>query len=317
MTLQMLALLLFACGDRDSETASPVSDTQNHTDTDTDTAPIDQDNDGHNADEDCDDSNDQIHPGASEQCNGIDDNCDDIIDASETDADGDGQLDCTTCADAGFWPETLAVTDDSSLNAAFRSWMPQEACADYQDERDFLFGTLDATNGQVEGIYTGAVYTHNPSNPDWDTVNTEHVWPRSDGAEWEPVECDLHHLFPADAYVNGLRGDRPFGIVDDADWQQGGSSKGTDASGADVFEPRDAKKGDIARAILYIAARYPSDVALDQQRSTAQISLFAQWSAADPPDEQERLRSQQIAARQGHANPFVVCPDLVTRISAQ
>jgi len=44
---------------------------------------------------DCNDGDASIHPGAAEVCNGIDDNCDGIVDESFPDEDGDG---VTTCA---------------------------------------------------------------------------------------------------------------------------------------------------------------------------------------------------------------------------
>ena len=50
---------------------------------------------------DCDDGESEVHPGAAEQCNGVDDDCDGL-DVSETDGDGDGVL---TCA-AALWVHT-------------------------------------------------------------------------------------------------------------------------------------------------------------------------------------------------------------------
>ncbi len=42
---------------------------------------------------DCDDTNGNVHPGAAEACNGIDDNCNGIVDEA-VDTDGDGTNDC-------------------------------------------------------------------------------------------------------------------------------------------------------------------------------------------------------------------------------
>jgi MYXO-CTERM domain-containing protein len=41
---------------------------------------VDADDDGFDADEDCDDTEPAVHPGATELCNGVDDDCDDEID---------------------------------------------------------------------------------------------------------------------------------------------------------------------------------------------------------------------------------------------
>ena len=65
----------------------------------------DVDQDGYGADVDCDDANPAIHPGAVEECNGLDDDCNGVLDdgpgfpqyAFYPDADGDGYAGIDTC----------------------------------------------------------------------------------------------------------------------------------------------------------------------------------------------------------------------------
>src|SRR5207253_1157287 len=64
---------------------------------DTGSASFDSDNDGSPDSEDCDDENADVHPGAGESCNNLDDDCDGEIDEDPAyatiwhmDADGDG-----------------------------------------------------------------------------------------------------------------------------------------------------------------------------------------------------------------------------------
>lgn len=279
--------------------------------------PDDRDQDGVTAEDgDCDDGDPLVYPGAVERCNGVDDDCDGAPHPDERDDDGDGGLDCSACADAGMWGYSWEISDATGLDALFENTVSGTACFDYGAARTFMFMNLDNQEGVVEGVYTGATFDVGQSTPDWDVVNTEHAWPRGDGALEEPRECDLHHLFVADADANNTRSDHPFGVVTSGiDWSQGGSKLGQDSDGDLVFEPRDAVKGDIARAMLYFAARYADDdIDLEAQRDAAHVALFKSWHAADPPMRDEQLRSLRIASEQGVANPFVVCPDLVNAL---
>ena len=64
--------------------------------------PLDEDGDGSGVPDDCDDTDPDVFPGQTEGCNGIDDNCDGLVDCAEpgtTDADGDGVCECDDCDD--------------------------------------------------------------------------------------------------------------------------------------------------------------------------------------------------------------------------
>ncbi len=87
------SLLFVACDDsttatKDTSEVAPALDDD----------AIDQDLDGDGwsvALGDCDDNNDDVHPDAIEDCNGLDDNCNDVVDEGFGDSDGDGTADCT------------------------------------------------------------------------------------------------------------------------------------------------------------------------------------------------------------------------------
>jgi hypothetical protein len=87
-----------------------------------DHAGIDADGDGSPRGEDCDDTDRTVHPGAVEVCNGIDDDCDDLIDDDDpdgpsagtyyADADDDGFGDSETSVSACEMPPGYVANND-------------------------------------------------------------------------------------------------------------------------------------------------------------------------------------------------------------
>lgn len=80
----------------------------------------DNDADGYSpADGDCDDSRDDVYPGAPELCDGRDNNCDDSVPADEADGDSDGFRVCDGDCDDGdgnVYPGAPEICDDKDSN---------------------------------------------------------------------------------------------------------------------------------------------------------------------------------------------------------
>ncbi|MCB9689681.1 MAG: endonuclease [Alphaproteobacteria bacterium] len=268
----------------------------------------DLDGDGYVVPTDCDDTDPAVHPGAQEQCNGIDDDCSGAPGANEVDLNGDGLLDCLAagqdCVAAGY--AGAAGLQGNALKNSLRNLTSAQTCSSYDAARDFMFVTLDKHAGYVTGVYTGQQVAVGNSPPDPNVMNTEHTWPQSWGASVIPQKCDLHHLFPSMSTVNSSRGNLPFGnVVTVQDTYQGGSLRGLDNTGTQVFEPRDVHKGNVARAMLYMATRYSYTL------TASELALYKSWNALDPVDADEIDRTWAIAAEQVLTNPYVVCPQYV------
>jgi len=80
-------LFIFFTGCDPSATPDDDDDT-------TDETPVDEDQDGYTDQVDCDDQDPLTYPGAVEQCDGLDNDCDDVIPGDEVDDDGDGMSEC-------------------------------------------------------------------------------------------------------------------------------------------------------------------------------------------------------------------------------
>lgn len=166
-----------------------------------------------------------------------------------------------------------------------------------------------------ECVYTGQFFPGAGIEPDEDALNCEHVWPRSrmaarDTLLYSHQQSDLHNLYPSLPGANSSRGNLPYGeVVGDRNLDWWPTELGTNALGQRVCEVRDARKGDLARAILYFAVRWGADVGPDEE------STLKAWHTADAPDLREATRNDRVEAVQGNRNPFVDCPELVLRIA--
>lgn len=211
-----------------------------------------------------------------------------------------------------------------------------ETCMDVYDALKCIDQKLEAPSERVRLLYSECDARPGERNREYACGWTrEHVYPKSHGGLRVDVPgagTDLHNLFAEDASVNSARGDKDFsdrthcpGIAEEL-WravQDATPSEEADTEGgprllrartcADFWEPPDACKGRVARALMYMACQYSDDLGLRLVDRTTRypepcfgmLSAVLDWNAAFPPDAEERLRNDRVEQIQGNRNPFI------------
>jgi len=159
--------------------------------------------------------------------------------------------------------------------------------------------------------------------------NREHVWPRSYGVgDNGPDYSDLHHLFPSDVQVNAARSSKILGECTASNCVSPAHSEAASdtSSNSYIFTPPISVKGDLARALMYMALRYDGTDANTENltmsecpcrytfTSPGKLSTLLEWHEQDPVDDAERARTDRVCSYQGNRNPFVDMPSLADRI---
>ncbi|MDC0645825.1 endonuclease [bacterium] len=154
-----------------------------------------------------------------------------------------------------------------------------------------------------------------------DCYNREHSWPKSWYNNASPMNTDLFQLVPTDGYVNGMRSNYPFGVVENSTWtSQNGSKRGTMNSyefNGTVFEPIDEYKGDFARMYFYMSTRYTTedsgwnenDMVNGADLKEWAVNMLLDWHQADSVSEKELNRNDAVYEIQGNRNPFIDHPE--------
>ncbi|MBA8889608.1 endonuclease I [Dokdonella fugitiva] len=189
------------------------------------------------------------------------------------------------------------------------------------------------------------------------TYNREHTWPNSLGFANSSLAAytDTHMLWLSDTDQNASRGNKPYDdctsgcteLTTEANNGVGGGSgtypgnsnwvRSPDGN-AGSFEVWNHRKGEMARAMFYMAIRYEGiaaeaahdgvipDLELTDNRSLIVITsntaakaymgilaTLLEWHLQDPPDAEEVARNDVIQSFQGNRNPFVDHPEWATR----
>ncbi|MGB0881707.1 MAG: endonuclease [Vicingaceae bacterium] len=173
-----------------------------------------------------------------------------------------------------------------------------------------LYGYND-TDGSVVNDRTRSKNSNGGSNGNW---NREHTFAQSLATPNMTTSSpnagtDAHHLRASDVQMNGNRGNRKFA-----------SGSGNAGNVGSNWYPGDEWKGDVARMMMYMYLRYPSQckptgvgigstVSLDDM-----LTLFLDWNVQDPVSSYEQQRNTRLQASQGNRNPFIDNPYLATAI---
>ncbi|KAJ4959202.1 hypothetical protein NE237_026313 [Protea cynaroides] len=161
--------------------------------------------------------------------------------------------------------------------------------------------------------------------------NREHLWPRSYGLTYGPSLTDLHNIRPADVNVNSSRGNKYFGecLTNSTDCMKPANKEAASDTETDKkrWAPPFEVRGDIARAIMYMAVRYGfhqpggspilhlSDSPSIRNREMGLLSTLLKWNRLDPPSKAEHLRNDRVCMLYQHnRNPFIDHPEYANLI---
>lgn len=252
-----------------------------------------------------------------------------------------------------------------------RDWekSPASAITGYSASTNKITGYKYGTSTSNKGTnpYIHALYVDRSVENEtraWDDhqqtqwgINREHIWPKSQGFDTGGAggaRGDPMHLWAGNGRVNGTEhNNNMYGFVDKSKSytnpydekkfknlkdNYSGKSLTVPSSTDTVFEPQDSDKGDIARAIFYMVARYNNlagndtidtnnpNLALQQttkalssytttssNKQTGYMGLMTDllyWNHLDPVDEFEIHRNNLLFNNYTHnRNPFIDYPE--------
>ena len=242
------------------------------------------------------------------------------------------------------------------------------------------YGTYNSSTNKITNYTYGTSASNSKNNPyihalyinrnienlttAWDDhqqtewgINREHVWPKAEGFEEEGAggaRGDPMHLMAGNGYSNNIHSNYYYGYVNTSSSYTNCGTKYSNQTGnlrgksktlggsTNVFEPQDCDKGDIARAIFYMVARYnylsgsDSDgidsnnpnLELTQSLSDWESSGYSStisktgkmgvmtdllaWHHADPVDSYEIHRNNLLFKNYtSNRNPFIDFPEWV------
>ncbi len=254
---------------------------------------------------------------------------------------------------SGYY-DTADTSSASALRSSLHEIIDDHVRYPYTSSATDTWDILDladenpSNSSHVLDVYKNASYPKAGGGNS--NYNREHSWPKSygfpdDGSSNYPY-TDCHHLFVADSGYNSSRSNKPYAYSTgtekptDSNAGRGGSgdSNWTDGSGSTgSWETWGDRRGDVARALLYMDVRYEGgthggtghsepDLILTDDRSLIAssntgdnesvgymglLSVLLEWHEDDPVDAFEVTHHETVYSFQGNRNPFVDHPEWV------
>lgn len=256
---------------------------------------------------------------------------------------------------AGYY-DTVDSTDSDTMRDTVHAVIDDHTRFPYTSTATDTWDILEEADedpnnsSNVLDVYKNASYTKEGGGNS--NYQREHSWPKSygfpnDGSTNYPY-TDCHHLFIANGSYNSSRSNKPYDTCDGTctekttevnNGQGGGSGTylgNSNWTASGIWETWIGRRGDVARALLYMDVRYeggthggtsasePDLILTDndtlivanssENKSVAymgMLSVLLDWHLDDPVDDVERDRNDAIYTHQGNRNPFIDHPEWV------
>lgn len=185
----------------------------------------------------------------------------------------------------------------------------------YSENNAVLSRSDKALNGEP-----GIIPFYHDENQHTTSWNKEHVWPNSRGAGKTGCGADPQMLRPTASACNSSRGNNFYGI---------GSKEfdparcAADSKNGEDFPLYEASRGEAARIIFYVAAKYGDGVNFKltnnpgdptSAKTMGTLRYLIQWNNQYPVTEQEKRRNDCLDKEGFSRNPFIDDRDLANYI---
>ncbi len=201
---------------------------------------------------------------------------------------------------------------------------PRPAIKDYETARSVFWQSLYPDGGET--LYCQQRFSSGSRSG----INIEHIFPmgwvtnsldcgtrkqcRAKSSLFNRIEADLHNLYPARADVNYQRSAYAFSEIGGETRRFGANCDFEVDERARRAEPPPATRGEVARAMFYMADRYGPDGLMLFKK---QAQLLMQWHQMDQPSKHEHERNDLIEQLQGNRNPFIDDPETLEKLVKQ